>query len=129
MSISIKKGFDREPADNEKYLKTKIKSYEGNINKNFQKDKIPKEASQSICLSVTLTDLVYRTRKNYYPEVLLEESKYIRKKYASKYIIDGVEICSDDSDKKDSNYSDEENFDEENSNDESNFKYVIFRTT
>ena len=129
MSISIKKGFDSEPVDNEKYLKTKIKSYERNINKNFQKDKIPKEAFQCICLSVTLTDLVYRTGKNYYPQVLLEECKYIRKKYVSKYIIDGIEICSDDSDKKDSNYSDEGNSDEENCNDESNFKYVIFRTT
>ena len=29
-----------------KYLKTKIKSYEGDINTNFHGDKIPKEGSQ-----------------------------------------------------------------------------------
>ena len=42
----IKKGFDGEPAFNEKYLKTKIKSYGEKINTNFHSDKIPKEYSQ-----------------------------------------------------------------------------------
>ena len=40
-----KKGLDREPVDNEKFIKTKIKSYEGNININFYGDKLPTEAS------------------------------------------------------------------------------------
>ena len=51
---SMKKGFDSEPAYNEKYLKTKIKSYEGKINTNFHSDKKPKEGSQCICLWVIL---------------------------------------------------------------------------
>ena len=34
---SIKKEFDSEPVYNEKYLKVKIKSYNGKINTNFQK--------------------------------------------------------------------------------------------
>ena len=63
----IKKEFDSEPVYNEKYLKAKIKSYNGKINTNFHNNKIPREGSQFICLSVILIDSVFRTGKNYYP--------------------------------------------------------------
>ena len=62
-SNSIKKEFNSEAFYNEKYLKTKIKSYNGKIN---------------ICiylhlhLLVILIDSVYRKDKNYYPQVCLE---------------------------------------------------------
>ena len=55
-SNNTKKGFDKEPIYNEKYLKTKIKSYEGKINTNFHNDKIPKESSQCIYLSISNFD-------------------------------------------------------------------------
>ena len=100
-----KKGFDSEPVHNEKYLKTKIKSYEEKISTNFRKDKISKEGTQCICLSVILIDSVLGTDKNYHPQVLLEECKC------------GINISFDDSDREDSDYSDEEN-----SNEESNFE-------
>ena len=45
----------------------------------FHDDKVPNEGSQYICLSVVLIDSIFRTRKNYYPQVLLEECKYIVK--------------------------------------------------
>ena len=48
VSNRIKKGFDIEPVYNEKYLKTKIKSYESKINTNFHNDEMPKEGSHSI---------------------------------------------------------------------------------
>ena len=38
---SIKKEFDSKPVYNEKYLKAKIKSYNGKINTDFQNNKIP----------------------------------------------------------------------------------------
>ena len=41
--------------------------------KNFHNDKILKEGSQCICLSVILTDSVYRKDKNSYPQVFLED--------------------------------------------------------
>ena len=44
--ISIKEQFDSEPVYNEKYLKAKIKSYNGKINTNFHNNKIPREGSQ-----------------------------------------------------------------------------------
>ena len=71
--------FDSEPIYNEKYLKAKIKSCNGKINTNFHKNKISKKGSQYICLSVILLDSVFRTGKNYYPQVFLEECKYVVK--------------------------------------------------
>ena len=41
----IKQELDSEPVYNEKYLKGKIKSYNGKINTNFHNNKIPKEGS------------------------------------------------------------------------------------
>ena len=41
--------------------------------KSFYNDKIPKEGSQYVCLSVILLDFVFRTGKNYYPQVFDEE--------------------------------------------------------
>ena len=71
----IKKEFDDEPVYNKKYLKAKIKSYDGKINTNFHNNKIPKEVSQYICLSVILLDSVCRTGKNYYPQVLSSDKE------------------------------------------------------
>ena len=53
---SIKNEFDSKSVYNEKYVKAKIKFYNGKINTNFHDDKIPKEGSQFICLSVILID-------------------------------------------------------------------------
>ena len=72
---SLKKEFDSESIYNEKQLKFKIKSYNRKINTNFCNNKIPKEGPQCICLSVILLDSVFRTGKNYYPQVFLEECK------------------------------------------------------
>ena len=55
----IRKEFDSEAVYNEKYLKARIKSYKGKFNTNFQNNKIPKESSQFICLSVILIDSVW----------------------------------------------------------------------
>ena len=60
---SIKKEFDSEPVYNEKYLKAKIKSYNGKINTDFHNNKIPKEGSQFTCLSVILIYSVFKKGK------------------------------------------------------------------
>ena len=46
---TVSKRIYIEPVYNEKYLKAKVKSYNGKINTNFHKNKIPKEGSQFIC--------------------------------------------------------------------------------
>ena len=74
-----RKELDSEPVYNENYLKAKVKSYNGKINTNFHNNIMPKEGSDCICLSVILIDSVFRTSKNCYPQVLLEECKYVVK--------------------------------------------------
>ena len=58
-----------------------------------------------------MIDSVFRTDKNYYPQVFLEECKYVvKEKRIPKYIIDDTKISSD----SDRENSDEESSDEEN---------------
>ena len=123
---TVKKEFDSEPVYNEKYLEVKIKPCNGKINIDFHNNKIPKEGSQFICLSAILIHSVFKTGKNYYLQVFLEECKYVvKKKKIPKYIIDEIEIFSDsDRENSDEENSDEKNFHEENS-DEKNLKIVI----
>ena len=81
------------------------------INTNFYNNNIPKEGSQCICLLVILIYSIFRTAKNYYPQVLLEKCKYVAKEIKMpEYITTGIKISSDD--------SNEESFDEENSDEE-----------
>ena len=76
VSNIIKKEFDSNPVYNEKYIKAKTKPYNGKINTNFHNNKILKEGSQCICLSVILIDSVYKKDKNHYPQVFLEENSH-----------------------------------------------------
>ena len=93
---------DSKPVYKEKYLKAKIKFYNGKINTNFHDNKIPRGGSQFICLSVILINSIFGTGKNYYPQVVLEEYRYaFKEKKIPKYIIDDIETSS---------YSDEKKF-------------------
>ena len=79
-----------------KNLKSKIKSYNRKIKTNFLNNEILKECSQFICSSVIFVDSVFRTGKNYYPQVFSEEYKYvINEEKIPKYIIDDIEIPCD----------------------------------
>ena len=78
VSSNIKKEFDSKSICNEKHLKSKIKSYNGKSNTNSHNNKISKSC-QCICLLVILIDSVYRKDKDCYPQVFLEECKYVAK--------------------------------------------------
>ena len=57
---------------------------------------------------------VFKTGKNYYPRVFLEECNYVvQEKKIHKYITDDIEISSD-KESSDEENSDKENFNEEN---------------
>ena len=59
---------------NDKYIKTKIKTY------NFQHKKKSKDNEYFACLSIILLDSIFvDSDKEYYPQILLEECKYIIK--------------------------------------------------
>ena len=73
---------DSEPVygDNDKYIKTKVKSYGDKVNTNFQGKKILKEEASYNCLSLIMLDFVIRVHEKYYPQILLEECKCTIKK-------------------------------------------------
>ena len=53
---------------NDKYIKTKIKTYGDKVNTNFQGKKIQKENASYKCLSLIMLDLVIRANKKNYPK-------------------------------------------------------------
>ena len=64
-----------------------------------------------------MIDSVFRTGKNCYPQVFLEECKYVfKEKKIPKYIIDDIEFSSDtDGENSEEEISDEDNFTEKKS--------------
>ena len=74
--------FDSEPVhgDNDKYVKTKIKIYDNNVNTNLYSKKVSKENASYKCLSLIMLDSVVKVKKKYYLQTLLEECKYEIKK-------------------------------------------------
>ena len=91
------KRSDSEPVYNEKYLKTKVKPNERKIYTDLHGYKVVKQGSQCISLSVIFISSVFRSGKDYFPEVLLEECKYIvKEKTMLKHITDDIKIFSDE---------------------------------
>ena len=74
---SLKREFDSKQVYNKNNLKAKIKYHKRKTNVNLYNNKITKLVFQYICLSVILIDSVFRTGKYYYPQVYLEESKFV----------------------------------------------------
>ena len=78
----MKINFESKSAhrDDDKYIKTKIKTYAGSIITNFHNKKMPKEKAPCKYLSIIMIDSVIKANKKYYPQTLLEECKYIQEK-------------------------------------------------
>ena len=77
----ISKKFDPEPVYGDKYIKTKIESYNNDIRTNFHGEgnsrKVPKESYSFKCFSLIALDSGIKKCKKYYPQtLLLEEYKY-----------------------------------------------------
>ena len=70
-----------------KYLKTKLKEYNGVIKTIFLGNVIPKENKHCSCIACITIDSVLRMDKKNYPQVYLEECKYkIKKLQMSRFI-------------------------------------------
>ena len=59
--------------DDDKYIKTKIKTYADIIITNFHNKKMPKEKVPCKCLSIIMLDSVIESDKKYYPQTFLEK--------------------------------------------------------
>ena len=68
MSIDL----DSKPVyvNDDKYIKTKIKTYKDSITTNFHNKKIPKEKVPCKCLSIIVLDSVLYAYEQYHPKHL-----------------------------------------------------------
>ena len=76
--------------------------YDNKVNTNFQGKETAKEDSSCKCLSLIMLNSVAKVGKKYYPQVFLEECKYIKRKNKMfNYINDDLEMTSSDDDDDD----------------------------
>ena len=99
-TLSIK--FHSMPVYDEKYIKAKVREFNGVIKTNFLGDEIPKESMYYTCIACITNDSVMRMEKKNYPQVYLEECKYRMKKTKMTKFIEaelesgsGLELESD----------------------------------
>ena len=110
----MKKNFESKHvySDDDKCIKTKIKTYAGSIITNFHNKKMPKKAPCK-CLSIIMIDSVIKANKKYYPQTFLEECKYMQEKIKiENYINEDLENSESDSDSNNETESDIDNDDE-----------------
>ena len=68
--------FHSQPIYENKYLKVKIREFDGIIKTNFLDDGLPKENTYYTCIPCITLDSVLKMGKKNYPQVYLEECKY-----------------------------------------------------
>ena len=94
--------FDSKPiyGNDDKYIKTKIKTYEDSITTNFYNKKgskkIPEEKIPCKCLSIIIIDSVLYAYEKYHPQTFLEECKYAEEKIKTRnYNVEDLKSESD----------------------------------
>ena len=79
--------FHSMPVYDEKYMKAKVREFNGVIKTNFLSDEVPKENEHYTCIACITIDSVMRMEKKNYLQVYLEECKYrIKKTKMIKFI-------------------------------------------
>ena len=86
--------FHSQPIYQNKYLKAKVKEFDGNIKTNFLGNNLPKENAYYTCITCITIDSIVKTNKKNYPQVYLEECKYKVKKINTPRFIN-TELESD----------------------------------
>ena len=87
--------------EDDKYIKTKIKTYGGRVITNFPRKKMPKEKAPCKCLSIIMLDC-YQSKEKVLSS-LLEECKYEQENIKVENLTD------DDLEKSESDASDKDN--------------------
>ena len=97
--LSIK--FHSKPIYDQKYLKAKVREFDGVIKTNFLGNGVPKENMHYTCIACITIDSVMRIDKKNHPQVYLEECKYrVKKIQMSRFI--NTELKSDSDSESDS---------------------------
>ena len=81
ISDLIDKKFDSDPVYNNKYINTKIRSYNNDIMTNFhdidnKNNKLPEKNKMYKCMSLISLDSIIKIDKKYYPQTFLQECVY-----------------------------------------------------
>ena len=88
----LKIKFHGQPIYENKYLKAKVREFEGEIRTNFLGKGAPKENMYYTCIACMTIDSIIKMNKKNYPQVYLEECKY-KKIQMSRFI--NTELESD----------------------------------
>ena len=72
--------FHSQPIYEQKYLKTKVREFDGVVKTNFLGNDVPKENMHYACIACITIDSVLRIDKKNHLQVYLEECKYRAKK-------------------------------------------------
>ena len=110
----LKIKFHSLPVYDKKYLKTKVREYDGVIKTNFLDNGIPKENMHYTCIACITIDSVMKMDKKYFLQVYLEECKYKIKKM-SRFINAELDLELDS--KSDSQSDDKLKSDSDNDSD------------
>ena len=88
--------FNRKPIYENKYLKAKVREFDGDIKTNFLSNGLPKENTYYTCIASITIDSVLRINQENYPQVYLEDCKYkIKKIHTSEFINTELETDSE----------------------------------
>ena len=88
--------FHSEPIYEKKYLKAKIREFDGDIKTNFLGNGLPKENMYYTCIACITIDSVIKMNKKNYPQVYVEECKYkIKKIQTPRFINSELETDSE----------------------------------
>ena len=86
--------FHSQPSYENKYIKAKVREFNGNIKTNFLGNHVPEENTYYTCIACITLDSVLKMNKKNYPQVYLEECKYKVKKINTPRFIN-IELESD----------------------------------
>ena len=88
--------FHSQPVYENKYVKVKVREFNGSIKTNFLGNNVPKENTYYTCIACITLDFVLKMNKNNYPQVYLEECKYkVKKINTPKFINIELELDSE----------------------------------
>ena len=92
--------------DDDKYIKTRVKTYKNSITTNFYNKngskKVPEEKVTHKCLSIIILDSVIYAYEKYHPQIFSEEYKYMKENIKTKTYIN-MELESKSDSDSDSN--------------------------
>ena len=97
--------FESKPVygDDDKYIKTKIKTYADSMVTNFHNKKMLKEKAPCKCLSIIKLVSLIKENKKYYPQTFLEECKYVQEMIKiENHIDDNLKSDSDSNEETES---------------------------